>query len=84
MAYGWIGTGCEIAEVRPEAAERILRDSHAAYYAGSVGDSRSRRLEDELAWLSPAFDQCRDLVTGAWCWSTNCQERGGRREMWSS
>jgi hypothetical protein len=55
MAYGWLGTGCEIADARPETVERALRESHAAYYAGSPGASQVAAWHDELNWLSASF-----------------------------
>ncbi|HYK96311.1 MAG TPA: hypothetical protein VE011_10665, partial [Candidatus Dormibacteraeota bacterium] len=55
MPYGWLGTGCEIADISPGVVERALRESYARYYSESPGDSQVGAWQDELAWLSASF-----------------------------
>jgi Schlafen group 3, DNA/RNA helicase domain len=79
MAYGWIGTGCEIAEVRTEYVERVLRESHATYYAGSPGDAQVGAWRDELGWLSASFRSVPETCDWGVVLEYELPGEGGRR-----
>lgn len=79
MAYGWIGTGCEIAEVRPQSVERVIRESYAAYYTGLPGDSQVAAWRDELAWLSASFRSVPETCDWGVVLEYELPGEGGRR-----
>lgn len=79
MVYGWIGTGCEIAEVRTESVERGLRESYAAYYTGSPGDSQVAAWKDEVGWLSASFRSVPETCDWGVVLEYELPGEGGRR-----
>jgi len=79
MPYGWIGTGCEVAEIRPDSVERLLRESHAAYYPSPVGDAQVAAWSDELAWLSASFKAVPETCDWAFVLEYELPGEGGRR-----
>jgi len=79
MAYGWMGTGCDMADVRPESVERALRESYAAYYAGSPGDSQVAAWHDELNWLSATFRSVPETCDWGVVLEYELPGEGGRR-----
>ena len=79
MPYGWIGTGCEIAAVRPDSVERVLRESHATYYTGSPGVSQVDAWRDELTWLSAGFRSVPETCDWGVVLEYELPGEGGRR-----
>ena len=79
MAYGWIGTGCEIADIRPDSVERVLRESYATYYTGSAGDAQVAAWRDELAWLSASFKSVPETCDWGVVLEYELPGEGGRR-----
>jgi hypothetical protein len=79
MAHGWLGTGCEIAAIRPETVEHALRESYAAYYTGNPGDSQIAAWHDELSWLVAGFRSVPETCAWGVVLEYELPGEGGRR-----
>lgn len=79
MPYGWIGTGREVAELRPDLAERALHEAHATYYRESPGDAQVAAWRDELAWLSASFKSVPETCDWGVVLEYELPDEGGRR-----
>lgn len=79
MPYGWLGTGCEFAEIKPGVVERALRESHAEYYTDSAGDSQIAAWQDEVAWLSASFKSVPETCDWGVVLEYELPGEGGRR-----
>ena len=79
MPYGWLGTGCEIADIRPPVVERALRESYATYYTGAPDDSQILAWQDELAWLSASFKSVPETCNWGVVLEYELPGEGGRR-----
>ena len=79
MAYGWMGSGCDIAELQAEVGECALRESYTTYYAQAAGALQVAAWRDELAWLSASFRLVPETCDWGVVLEYELPDEGGRR-----
>ena len=79
MAYGWMGTGCDLAVLRVDDGERTLRESFSTYYSEAAGNSQVTAWRDELAWLTANFKSVPETCDWGVVLEYELPDEGGRR-----
>lgn len=79
MAYGWMGSGCEVADLAVDVGERALRESYMTYYSQVAGAPQVAAWRDELAWLSASFKSVPATCPWGVVLEYELPEEGGRR-----